>query len=241
MAGRPIMLGPQFSTIKQQIFLWRTLMKSRLLVLTIAISSLTTPMLAAPGLSIIPGGIQGNDWVWQVDVTPDLVLAGGSTPLAVELGFRLTGSDLLSVTNINPSQWDTPNPGNFIFGWESPGSGTNGFPEGLQMNASTSEIFAAYGSVVFNTPGPKPFLQIVAKGPANGGATHSTIQWLGAYSGNGRISNGTTGFPPSQNFDIYAGTDTQFIPEPASAVLMGLGVMFAISLRAWRFRRALSA
>jgi hypothetical protein len=237
-------------------------MTSRLFVVTIAAWSLASPLLAVPSMTISPGGIQGGNWVWDVSLTPDLVLAGGSTPLAVELGFRLTNSQLLSVTNINPGEFDTSNPGTIIFGWETTyGPATNGKPFGLEVNCTgctavnpttpsgvpstaivpgtANEIFAAIGSVVFNTPGSKPFLQIVAQGPGNGGGSSSTLEWLGAYGGNGRIAQATTGIPPSQNFDLYAGTATQ-VPEPASAALLGLGVStaaFSISLRRRAARR----
>ncbi|HEX3600771.1 MAG TPA: PEP-CTERM sorting domain-containing protein [Lacipirellulaceae bacterium] len=181
---------------------------------------------AAPILNVVPGGLQGGNWVWDVSVTPDLLIAS-DTPMAVELGFRLTASSLISAVDINPSQWDTPNPGNFIFGWETPDPSANNKPVGLQTNLTTSEIFAAYGSIDFTTPGAKPFLQIVAKGPSNGGSTSSTIQWLGAYAvGQGRIAQ-TVGSFAATNFDIYSGTATQQVPEPASIVLVGLGAMFA--------------
>jgi hypothetical protein len=179
--------------------------------------------------------------VWEVGIAPDLILAAGSTPLTVELGFRLTGAPLLSATNINPGEWDTPQPGAFIFGWETPDPSANNFPVGLQVNTATDEIFVAYGSTVFNTPGNKPFLKIVTQGPANGGAPSSTIEWLGAYIlDNGRISQFVGGFT-SANFDIYSGTATQRIPEPASCVLLALGaggVMVALPLRRKRPNRA---
>ena len=65
------------------------------------------------------------------------------------------------------------------------------------------------GSIDFHTPGPKAFLQIVAKGPLNGGSTTSTIQWLGAYAGgNGRIAQ-IVGNTNGSNFDYFYGTDSQ--------------------------------
>ena len=160
---------------------------------------LVSPAFAQPQLTLVKGGIEAGNWVWQVDVTPDLLLAGGSTPMAVELGFRLTGAPLVSAANINPSQWNTPNPGLQIFGWETltdidPGPGVNNRPVGLQSNTATSEIFVAYGSTSFTTPGPKPFLKIVARGPGNGGPLSSTIEWLGVYAvGHGRIAQLVSG------------------------------------------------
>jgi hypothetical protein len=196
---------------------------------------LTARVVAVPLLTMVPLGLEAGNYAWRLDITPDLVLAGGSTPLAVELGFRLTGSPLLSATNINPSGWDTPNPGSVIFGWETltdvdSGPGVNLKPEGLQSNTSTSEVFAAYGSAEFTTPGAKPFLKFLALGPANGGSNSSTIQWLGHYGvagANGRIAQ-ETGPTSAQNFDIYSGFATQ-IPEPVSATLLALGALVAAS------------
>jgi hypothetical protein len=208
-------------------------MNWKCLVPAILLCLLVSPLFAQPQLTVIPGGLQAGNWVWQVDITPDLVLAGGSTSMALELGFRLTGSPLVSATNINPTEWDTPNPGRAIFGWETltevrPGAF---FPEGLQSNTATSEVFVAYGSTDFSTPGPKPFLRIEALGPDYGGSTSSTIEWLGVYAvGHGRIAQ-LIGRVDSDNFDIYAGSATQFVPEPTSiaslafaSVVMALGV-----------------
>ncbi len=190
----------------------------------------TSPLFAAPTLNVVPGGVQGNNFVWDVSITPDLALAGGSTPIALELGFRLTGAPLLSATNVNPLEFDTPNPGMVIFGWETltdldPGPGVNNRPVGLQSNLATSEIFAAYGTVDFTTPGAKPFLKVITQGPGNGGPSpSSTIQWLGKYAvGQGRIAQLISGPPFAQNFDIYSGTATQMVPEPASAAILAFG------------------
>jgi hypothetical protein len=165
-----------------------------------AIWSLAPPVFAQPVLSVTPGGLQSGNWVWDIAITPDLVLAGEGTPVAEEIGFRLIGSPLLSATNINPTEFDTPNTGTQIFGWETPGSGTNGQPQGLQVNLATNEIFTAFGSIDFPTGGPKPFLQIIASGPGNGGTDFSTIQWLGAYGGKRRIAQLTIGQAASAEF-----------------------------------------
>jgi hypothetical protein len=184
-----------------------------------------SPLFAQPELNVTGGGIQGGNFVWNVAITPDLVLAGGSTPMALEMGFRLTGSPLVSATNINPTEWVTPNPGEPIFGWEMTTEIRPGVfkAEGLQSNTATSEIFAAYGSTDFTTPGPKPFLRFEALGPGNGGSTSSTIEWLGVYAvGHGRIAQLVGGPEDAENFDIFAGSATQFVPEPASTTLFAL-------------------
>lgn len=187
------------------------------------------PAFAAPALSIVPAGLQGGNWVWRVDMEPDFALAPDGSPLAFELGFRLTSAPLLSATIINPSEFDSPNPGYPIFGWEVGSVGfcngiPNSCPVGLQINTTTDEIFAAYGTVDFPTPGARQFLEITTLGPANGGSPTTTIAWLGYYSGNGRIAQLTPNGPViSANFDIYHGTATQMVPEPVSSALFVLG------------------
>jgi hypothetical protein len=195
------------------------------------------PGFAAPTLNVTPGGIQSGNWVWDVSITPDFILAPGGTPLAVELGFRMLGDPLVSATNINPTEWDTPNPGRKIFGWEASDPFNSANADGLQMNTSTSEIFVAYGSINFTTPGAKPFLKIIASGPGSGGPSSSTIQYLGAYpvaGTNGRIAQivGNTAL----NFDLYSGTATQGVPEPASSVLAGSMMIFFAAIRRRRGR-----
>jgi hypothetical protein len=202
-----------------------------------------SPLFAQPELNVTSGGIQGGNFVWEIAVTPDLVLAGGSTPMALELGFRLTGSSLANVTNINPTEWSSPNPGLPIFGWETltelrPGAF---YPEGLQSNTATSEIFVAYGSNVFTTPGPKPFLRIEALGPGYGGSTSSTIEWLGVYAmGHGRIAQ-LIDRTDADNFETFAGTATQVIPEPeptSVALLAVASVVMALATCGRRLRSA---
>jgi hypothetical protein len=219
--------------------------------------------IAAPNLSIVGGGLQAGNWVWDVSVTPDLVLAGGRTPMAVELGFRLTDSPLLSVTNVNPTEWDANNPGLTIFGWETLFSDVNNHAAGIEAkctgcnvtNTATlgthpatvvagtnNEIFVAMGSGIFDTPGPKSLLQIIARGPGNGGSLVSTIQWLGAYHGGqglaaqliGDLNAGTFVF---SGFDVQTGLLTQsLVPEPTSGLLLGLGTV-ALGLRRTRRER----
>jgi hypothetical protein len=205
--------------------------------------ALASPVLAQPQLTLVKGGIEAGNWVWQVDITPDLELGGGSTPMAVEIGFRLTGAPLLSATNINPAEWSGPNPGRTIFGWETltdidPGPMVNNRPVGLQTNTATSEIFVAYGTGdSFTTPGPKPFLKIVAQGPGNGGPLSSTIEWLGVYAvGHGRISQLIDGGLNAANFDIFAGTATQLVPEPTSTGSLAVAYIAIVLTSAARRR-----
>jgi hypothetical protein len=208
--------------------------------------AISSPLYAQPTLSVSPGGLQSGNWVWDVDITPDLVLAGGDTPIALELGFRLTSASLVNVTNVNPSEFDYNNPGNVIFGWETRYAASNNHPEGIEINCTgctitnpatsgghaatvvpgtNNEIFAAMGSVDFTTPGVKHFLKIIALGPGNGGPSSSSIQWLGAYAvGKGRIAQLIGGFNAA-SFDLYSGSATQAIPEPASGGLLAMAAL----------------
>jgi hypothetical protein len=228
-------------------------MNAKTLSFATLLCAIASSVLADPILSIIPQGVQAGNWVWEVDITPDLVAADGSTPIALELGFRLTGDPLVNVTNINPTQFDTSNPGKTIFGWEIAYPEDNNNPEGIEVkcaactvvnaasgphpftivSGTTNEIFAAIGSIDFTTPGAKPFLQITAQGPGTGGPSSSTLQWLGKYgigSSQGEIvqliGNGTGTF-------FFSGSATQGVPEPTSAalVLVGLGASSTLRLR----------
>lgn len=228
---------------------------NRSYVLAILVSlSIAAPVLAAPILTVTPQGLQSGNWVWDVAVSPDLVLAGTSdTPLNVELGFRLTGTPLVSVTNVNSPIFDTNNPSTAMFGWEV-SYGFPAKPEGIQANCASctvvnsatlgghaatvvpgtaNEIFTAMGSIDTSLPGPIPFLRIVGRGPGNGGSASSTIEWLGPYGGKGRISQ-IVGGRFAENFDIYAGSLTQ-VPEPATAMLMlgGIAGLWSRSRRRW--------
>lgn len=226
-------------------------MNAKLLAVTIALCLTATSSWAVPVLNVTPGGLQGGNWVWNVSVTP----TAADSPLAVELGFRLSDSPLTNATNANPSEWDTNLPGNSIFGWEVL-YGVRPKPEGLEINCTSctatnaatfgghsttvvagtnNEIFAAFGSIDFPTAGDKPFLKIIALGPGNGGSNTSSIQWLGAYGGKGRIAEiaGVT----AVNYDIYAGVATQTVPEPACLAFFIAGA--ALALVEHRSRREL--
>jgi hypothetical protein len=227
-------------------------MNTKTFLSALSVAALVSPAFAAPILSIIPQGQQVGNWVWEVDVTPDIVAAGGPTPLDVELGFRLTSDPLVSVTNLSPAIFDFNTPGNIIFGWETL-YGSPPKPEGIEAKCtacsvtnlaflggnaatvvpgSTNEVFSAMGTGVVATATPIPFLRIVALGPGNGGPAGSTIQWLGAYNGKGRIAQavGATG----ENFDLYSGSATQGVPEPTSIAMLTLG---AITIAAAARRR----
>ncbi len=210
----------------------------------ILLCALVSPVFAAPSITAVPGGVQAGNWVWNINITPDLTLVpdGSGTPVALEFGFRLTGAPLISATNINPSQFDTPNPGTVIFGWETLDPNSNNRPVGLQVNTPTGEIFASYGSMNFTTAGPKPFLQILTSGPGNGPPSlSSTIQWLGVYGTGGSEGliaqvNGLNGTTYTTGNYYFSGSATQAIPEPACAALASIGAIL-LGLRRRRSAR----
>ena len=222
-------------------------MNAKTLSFATLLCAIVSSAFSAPTLTAIPGGVQSGNWVWKIDITPDLSLVPDSsgTPMAVELGFRLTGAQLLSATITDPIAWDTFNPGKKIFGWEPTdpfSSSSNSF--GLQTNLATGEIFAAIGSMNFITPGPTHFLTVMASGPSAGPPSFSsTIQWLGVYgvgSNKGRIAQingGTSGGPYTVgNYDTFAGSATQSVPEPVSSLLLAVGAIATFGLN--RRRRA---
>jgi len=202
---------------------------------------LASPAFAAPAVTISNAGLNATgQWVWNVRIAntgPGPAPPTGDSPLAAELGFRVTASTLVSAATLNPStNFDTANPGNKIFTWEtltnlggtgSCNSGNPGnCPVGLQTNVGTNEIFSALGSIDFTTIGPHDYITIVTSGPtasnANApAASHkSAVQMLGAYSGNGRIAEATVAAPGSANYDTYA--DQQFIvATPGDTNLVG--------------------
>jgi hypothetical protein len=236
-------------------------MNTKIWSIATMLCGLTSAAFADPTMSVIPLGLESGNWAWQINITPDLSLVPDSsgTPIAVELGFHLSSDPLLSVTNINTSQFDKSNPGAKIFGWEVTYVDDNNRPEGIEANCTgctisnpiggidshaativpgmTNEIFAALGSINFTTVGAKPFLKIVALGPGNGGPASSTLEWLGAYgtgSKNGRITQVTGLFGTTyttSNFDIFSGSMTQSVPEPMSISLLGIGALAALCRR----------
>jgi hypothetical protein len=204
--------------------------------------AIASPVFAAPTIQIVPGGTFANnhlnaagDWVWNVrlsqtdppvDVDNAGPLAPGS-PLGAELGFQELVSELLGATNLADG-FGTDNPGRKITGWDwltltatggtgDCNTGTPGLcPTGLQSDTATDQVFAAIGSVDYlsDTDG-KGFVQITIDGPATTANLGTTLQLLGAYSGNGRISELNDAFDPGQptsgtnpysvNYDTFAG------------------------------------
>lgn len=185
---------------------------------------LATPAFAAPGLKITSGGLNASgQWVWNVQVASSVA----SSPLAAELGFRVTGTGLTSAATVNPvTNFDTANPGSVIFGWEAltdvdpaPAT-TNNKPVGLQTNIPTAEIFAALGSVDFAAIGDHDFIQIVGGKPTAVALT-SSVQALGKYgtgSVQGRIAE--VSGASAINYAGFVGTATRTL-KAGDATLNG--------------------
>jgi hypothetical protein len=203
---------------------------------------LASPVFAAPNMAIVStGGLTGTggasghlnaagNWIWTVQVTPDLALMPSGdttgTPVATELGFTTSSTrsgDIAgqgtvvsaSQTAAETANFDTPNPGKPIFGWEAAGTcNANGNPCGIQVGigANNNKVFSALGSAIFTTAGAESALDITGQRPAvspGNIVTTATIATSGAYTGNGRIAQitgGTSGGPyTTGNFDTFGG------------------------------------
>jgi len=51
-------------------------MNTKVFSLAALLFAIASTAVAAPILSIIPQGLQGGNWVWEVDVSPDIAAAG---------------------------------------------------------------------------------------------------------------------------------------------------------------------
>jgi len=137
---------------------WKSLVTAGLLCV------LATPVLAAPNMGVVTGGTQvgtsghldaAGNWVWTVQVTPDLAAVPDATgtPVAMEAGFTSSSTgaaagqgNLLSATR-NPAagagSFDTINPGSVIFSsWQTAPNGlldanSNNRPTGIQTSCAS--------------------------------------------------------------------------------------------------------
>jgi hypothetical protein len=108
---------------------WKSLVTASLLCV------LASPAFAQPKLQISSGGLDASgNWLWNVSIAPN---AAGD-PLATELGFAANGA-IKTVTNASPANWDTNNPGNAIFSWETTFN-TPAKPEGIEANCTGCTI-----------------------------------------------------------------------------------------------------
>jgi hypothetical protein len=175
---------------------WKSLVSAGLLCV------LASPAFAdGPTLRVVNGptlqAATGN-WVWTVSIEPGFT----ETPVAAELGF--VANSAVVGTPTAGALFDTPNPGDQIFTWETPGP--DGEPVGIQVDGS--EVFSAIGSDILpDSPAQSTYLTIITEGPTNSSLT-GTLQVLGAYGAGddeGRIAELTTG-DTSVNYRNYTGT-----------------------------------
>jgi hypothetical protein len=166
--------------------------------------------------------------VWNVAVAPDLTASPTGSPLALELGFRATGGNILSITgaqNAKPAipdpaparveHEDDPNgqPGNVIFGWETltdVGAG-NMQPIGTQIGtgANADEAVAYIGTADFTTNARQDLLTITTD------LSVTSLAWGGRFMANGTpaavgtFTNGRIAHvqgASSTNFHSYVGS-----------------------------------
>jgi hypothetical protein len=191
-------------------------------------------------LDVVKGGTAAannlnasGNWVWRVEIDTSNPIPSGSSPLDAELGFTATGAALVDANSLSSGagvNFDTVVPGTPIWGWENPGTGTNGFPEGLQSNCAgggctedtpgddPNTIFAALGSQVYGAPTSNiPFIEIIAAEPDVDipASLTTTIAVSGVYdvgSNKGRIAEWNGAPPPdSINHDTYTGSFTRTV------------------------------
>lgn len=154
---------------------------------------------AAPILTVTPGPLSGGNRPWYVDVTPEPSFLPGS--MAVELAFAIDNAQLSGV-NVNSVVWDAENPGNNPF--------TDTVTNGLWLDLIGDRTFGAFGSVIFDTPGPKRLFTINTSAELN-----ATVRYGTAASGSATLGARIAQF--GQNFNGYTGTAV--VPEPATLLL----------------------
>jgi hypothetical protein len=137
--------------------------------------------------------------------------------LATELGFA-TSRNVVNVTNASTANWDTNNPGNQIFTWET-AYGTPAKPEGIEADCTgctvtntsalgghNSTVVAGTLNQIFSAMGSKPlaagdlsspagglanstpYLTITTAGPTNS-ALSASVTLSGSYSGSGHVAD----------------------------------------------------
>jgi hypothetical protein len=160
---------------------------------------------AAPVLSVTPLGLNGSsNRDWAVDIAPDPAFLPGS--MAVELAFAIDDTELLGV-DVNTLAWDHENPGS------NPFTGT--VTDGLWLDLIGDRTFGAFGSVVFNAPGPVRLFTIETLG---GGDT--TIRYGTAASGDANKGNIIAQFG-----EIFRYSGSATVPEPATTALVAMAVV----------------
>ncbi len=172
---------------------------------------------AAPTLSVVPIGLNGGNREWFVNIAPDPALFSNNPPngiggsLALEIGFTIDSPvHLLSATIADTVAWPMENFGNSPFPFGGPPA------DGLTILGD--RMFVAQGSTYFTSATPTHLIKFTTSGSGP-----TTVRWLGAYGGNGRIAQA------GQNYDLYSGFVT-VVPEPTSCALMIVGMTAELAI-----------
>jgi hypothetical protein len=199
---------------------WKSIVTAGLLCV------LASPVFADPALVVTGSRLNRAATptrVWNISVSPDLAISPGGSPLAVELGFRAIGGNIISASAARnmPSRVEHANdpngqPGNAVFGWETNTDlgGGNMKPVGVQVGtgANADEAVAFLGTADFTTGTRQDLLTIITE------AGVTSLEWGGRFNPdgttaavgaflNGRIAHvqGTS----SANFHSYDGALAQ--------------------------------
>jgi hypothetical protein len=199
---------------------WKSIVTAGLLCV------LASPAFADPTLTVTGGRqtrtavVANQKRVWNIAVAPDLTASPTGSPLAIELGFRATGGNILSISGAQnaPSRVeheDDPNgqPGNTIFGWEAltdVGAG-NMRPIGTQIGtgANADEAVAFIGTADFTTASRQDLITITTDLSVTSLAWGGRFTAAGADAGVGTFTNGRIAHvmgAGSANFHSYVGS-----------------------------------
>ena len=192
------------------------------LFFSLALPAIAEPTLTMTGSRLIRTIVPANARrLWNIAVAPDLALSPSGSPLALELGFKATGGNIIAASAAqNSTRVERPNnPGNVIFGWETltDVGGGNMQPVGVQVgtgaNANTAVAFLRTADL------PKglnyDLLTIVTQ------ASVTSLAWGGIFNADGTMApvgtfaNGRIAHLQDEdatNFHSYAGSLPQNAP-----------------------------
>jgi hypothetical protein len=197
---------------------WKSIVTAGLLCV-VASPSFADPTLTVTGSRLTLPPVPANARrVWNIAVAPDLALSPTGSPLAVELGFRATGGNIISASAAqNATRVEhADNPGNVVFGWEAltDVGGGNMQPVGIQVGtgANADEAVAYLGTADFTTGARQDLLTIVTDASVTSLAWGGRFTAAGADAGVGAFVNGRIAHVQgagSANFHSYVGSLAQ--------------------------------
>jgi hypothetical protein len=117
------------------------------LVVTVSAIATAEPTMRIRHLGVSP---RGNN-VWALEIAPDLVISPTGSPLALEVGLRISAETPIVNLSVNRSLAMYSNPGRMIFGWEQltdvdSGLGVNLQSVGVQLKRSSGITTPAVAS-----------------------------------------------------------------------------------------------